>query len=153
MISSQIATKRLQNALQGAFPPRPVPESAATPTQAHRNSLFGENFTSAKSPQAMSPMSVPMSGTTEHDWGNSSLPSSIAPPKTGVPYIDKHEVRYGTTYGDAEEATFMTSTPSSFFRLSDRCRLSIEEMAHSVLRCFLSLDVNWHESFDVCTWR
>ena len=107
----------------------------------HRSSLFVGNVTGAQSPQATSPMSVPMSGTTDYDWGNSSLPSSIAPPKTGVPYIDKHEVRYGNTYGDAEEATFMTSATSSFFRLTDGCRLSIEEMAHSVLGCFVSLDV------------
>jgi hypothetical protein len=34
---------------------------------------------------------------------NMSLPSSIAPPKQGVPYIDKYELRYGDVYRTADE--------------------------------------------------
>lgn len=93
--------------LQGSSRPQPVPESVATPpAEANRNSICGDNF-----PVGARQGIVPLSnGTTDYGGAMSSLPSSIAPPKSGVPYVDKHELRYGAGYTDAEEATFMTST-------------------------------------------
>lgn len=87
---------------------QPVPESVQN-GEAHQNSFYAKDMPAAPN-QAMLPQLSPRSpGTTDYD-GAMSLPSSIAPPKTGVPYIDKHELRYGAAYGTAEEATSMTST-------------------------------------------
>jgi hypothetical protein len=98
--SNNVATKTQAKA-------QAVPESAPAPPGQGKISMNAEHFPAARQYALPSVIGAGAPSTAYND--NMSLPSSIAPPKTGVAYIDKYELRYGAGYQSAEEATCLTS--------------------------------------------